>query len=180
MNTGTDFMNPRMVISHFHLHPGDAVADFGAGAGHYLGALSQEVGSSGTVYACEIQKGLVEGLTKRIAHERLSNTHALWCDLEKIGGTKLKDGLLDAGILMNTLFIIENKEVALKEMHRVIRPGGKLFVVDWTDSFRNMGPHPSQVVTEAMAKELVEENGFTVERDFPAGDHHYGLAFKRN
>jgi ubiquinone/menaquinone biosynthesis C-methylase UbiE len=172
-------MNPQTVISHFHLRGGDAVADFGAGSGHYLGALSRAVGSSGSVYACEIQKGLVEKLTKRIGDERLSNTHALWCDLEKIGGTKLKDELLDVGVLMNTLFIIENKDVALDEMHRVIRKGGTLFVVDWSDSFRGMGPQPSQVVTEDMARSLLGEHGFTFERDFPAADHHYGLAFRR-
>lgn len=180
MNIGSDFMNPQAVISHFHLHPGDTVADFGAGSGHYLKALSLAVGTSGHVYACEIQKGLVEKLTKRISDERLSNTHALWCDLEKLGGTKLKDELLDGGILMNTLFIIEDKETALAEIRRVIRKGGNLFIVDWTDSFRGMGPHPSQVVTDEMAKSLLTQNGFAFERDFPAGDHHYGLVFKRS
>lgn len=179
MQIGADFMNPQAVLSHFHLHQGDVVADFGAGSGHYLKALSLAVGTAGSVYACEIQKGLVEKITKRIGEERLSNTHALWCDLEKIGGTKLKDELLDSGILMNTLFIIEDKEAAFAEMHRVIRKGGNLFVVEWSDSFGGVGPHPSHVVTEDMAKSLIGEHGFTFERDFPAADHHYGLVFRR-
>jgi ubiquinone/menaquinone biosynthesis C-methylase UbiE len=179
MNIGTGFMDPRVVISHFHLHPGDTVADFGTGTGHYLKALSEAVGSKGSLYACEIQKGLVEQITKRIATERLANVHAIWCDLERSGGIKLKDGLLDAGILMNTLFIIDDRVGALAEMHRVIRKGGNLYVVDWTDSFRGLGPHPSQVITEDMTRTLLQSNGFAFERSFPAADHHYGVAFKR-
>ena len=62
--SGASFMDPRTVITHFHLRPGDSVADFGAGTGHYLGALSQAVSGQGKVYAFEIQKGLVENLTK--------------------------------------------------------------------------------------------------------------------
>jgi ubiquinone/menaquinone biosynthesis C-methylase UbiE len=173
------FMDPKMVITHFHLRPGDTVADFGAGAGHYLKALSQAVTSEGTVYACDIQKSLVERLTARIHDERLANVHPVWCDFEALGGTKLRDGLLDAGLLINTLFQIENKGVALTEMARVIRKGGKLLLVEWSDSWGGIGPQPAQVVTADTAKALLESHGFVFERDFPAADHHYGLAFKR-
>ncbi len=179
IGANASFMDPRTVITHFHLRPGDSVADFGAGTGHYLGALSQAVSGQGKVYAFEIQKALVENLTKKINADHLLNVHALWCDLEVDGGTKLKDGLLDAGILMNTLFQFENRVVALKEIGRVTRKGGLLFVVDWSESFGGMGPHYSQVLGEADAKTLVTANGYTFERDFPAGDHHYGLVFRK-
>jgi ubiquinone/menaquinone biosynthesis C-methylase UbiE len=154
-------------------------ADFGAGVGHYIAELSKKVGSSGRVYACEIQKGLVERMTVRIQEERLSNVHPIWCDLEAPQGTKLRDGLLDAGMLLNTLFQLEEKGVALNEIARVIRKGGKFFVIDWTDSFGGIGPHPSHVVKEEAAKTLVEAHGFGFEHSFPVADHHYGLAFRR-
>ncbi len=173
------FMDPRAVITHFHFHPGDVVADFGAGVGHYLGTLSKTVGPSGRVYACEIQKNLVTRITARIHEERLGNVHPLWCDLEAPQGTKFRDGLLDAGMLINTLFQLEDKKAALTEVVRVIRKGGKLFIVDWSDSFSGLGPQPSQVLKKNEAKELLESSGFVYERDFPAADHHYGMAFRR-
>lgn len=173
------FVNPAAVITHFHMREGDVFADFGAGPGHYIGVLSKAVGTSGRVYACEIQKALVERLGTFVQKERLGNVHPIWCDLEALGGTKLKDGLLDAGMLMNTLFQLEDKATALKEIARVIRKGGKFFVVDWSDSFGGIGPHPKQVIKEESAKALVESHGFTFERSFPAATHHYGLAFRR-
>jgi ubiquinone/menaquinone biosynthesis C-methylase UbiE len=87
--------------------------------------------------------------------------------------------VLDAGVLVNTFFQIEDKKTSLEEMARTLRKGGKFFVVDWTESFAGLGPHPNQVVDEMTAKSLVESAGFTFERSFPTGDHHYGLAFRR-
>ncbi len=173
------FVQPEIVATHFHLHDGDSVADFGAGAGHYLAVLSKLVGPEGRVYACEIQKPLVDklGIMKRDMH--IANLDVVWCDLESPGGTKLGDGILDAALLSNTLFQLENKEIALAEVARVVRRGGKLFIIDWTDSFGGMGPHPSHVVTESMATELAQKAGFAIERTIPAGDHHYGLALRR-
>ncbi len=178
-STLSGFMDPAATITHFHLREGDMVGDFGAGVGYYARALSKVVGQSGRVYACEIQRNLVEKLGILVHEERLANVHPLWCDLEKPQGIKIKDGLLDAGVLVNTLFQFEAKDVALKEIARVIRKGGKFFVIDWTDSFGGLGPQSRDVVREEEAKELVQAAGFTFERSFPAAQHHYGLAFRK-
>ena len=111
--------------------------------------------------------------------QRLGNVEPIWCDLEKEGGTKLGDFILDAGLLVNTLFQIEDMGTALKEIARTVRPGGKFFIIDWSESFRGMGPERGAVVTEDEAKNLALKAGFTFDHTFPAGGHHYGLAFKK-
>lgn len=174
------FIVPENAVTHFHLREGDAVADFGAGSGFFLPALSRVVGRSGTVYACEIQRALTERLTEFIRSEGLDNTAVVWCDLEVAGGTKLADGALDAGVLANTLFQIEDKDAALGEIARTLRSGGKLFILDWSESFAGMGPQSSDVLTKDRAQELAAAHGFSFEREFPAGEHHYGLAFRRS
>jgi ubiquinone/menaquinone biosynthesis C-methylase UbiE len=177
--TVTRFAHPDIAASHFHFRQGDKVADFGAGSGRFLRALSKAVGNDGRVYACEIRKNLVEMIGAQVLEWRLSNVETVWCDLEEVGGTGLKDSLLDGGVLVNTLFQIDDKNDAFTEMHRVMRPGGKLFIVDWTGSFGGLGPHPDQVTSAPEARLLAEAAGFSFQRDFPAGDHHYGLAFRK-
>jgi len=181
MNTliGGRFVVPDVVTSQFHLREGDSVADFGAGSGFFLKALSSAVSDSGKVYACEIQKQLVEKLGDTARVHGLSNVYPLWCDLEEANGIKLQDDILDTGLLINTFFMIEDKEVAVKEMARTVRPGGKFLVIDWTESFAGLGPQPGHVVTAADTTDLFENNSFVLEREFPAGDHHYGLAFRK-
>lgn len=176
---GTGFVNPDVVATHFHLRDGDRVADFGAGTGYFLRALSKGAGLNGRVYACEIQKKLVEKIASEAKNARLSNVEVIWSDLEAPGGTKLRDGILDGGLLANTLFQLENKVSAFIEMARVIRTGGKLFIIDWTESFGGLGPLPGHVVPEYEATRLAEANGFRFERTFPSGEHHYGIALRR-
>jgi ubiquinone/menaquinone biosynthesis C-methylase UbiE len=181
MNTpvGGRFVVPDVVVSQFHLREGDKVADFGAGSGFFLGPLSKGVTGAGLVYACEIQKALVDKLGDNARLQGLPNIHPLWCDLEEANGIKIADGELDVAILVNTLFMIEDKETAVKEMGRTVRSGGKFFVIDWTESFAGLGPTPDHVITAPDATALFEANGFVLEREFPTGEHHYGLAFRK-
>lgn len=176
---GGQFVVPDIVTSHFHLNAGDLVADFGAGSGFFLKPLSKAVGDEGRVFACDIQKGLVEKIGDYIRLQGLGNVHPLWCDLEEPNGIKISTGELDAAILVNTLFLIEQKDTAITEMGRTLRSGGKFFVIDWTDSFGGMGPQPAQVVPPSDTVALCESNGFVFEREYPTGDHHYGLAFRK-
>ena len=169
------FVEPAVVCSHFHLRPGDMVADFGAGSGHYMRPLSNLVGAHGRVYLCEIQKNLVEALGNQAREQRLRNVHPLWCDFETVGGTKLMEGVLDAALLSNTLFQVVDKVSTLGEIARVTRMGGKLIIIDWSDSFGGLGPRSDHIVPLDEARRLVEQVGFVFDRSFPAGEHHYGF-----
>ncbi len=172
------FIVPEVVASHFHLRDGDIIADFGAGAGYFTPVLAMAAGPSGRVVACEIQKNLVEkiGCTARQCGH--SNVEVLWCDIEEEGGIPLNDHLLDAGGLINTFFQLEDKATAVKEIHRVIRSGGVVHVIEWNDSYGGIGPSPEQVVDKASLCNWFEGDCFVLEREYPAGEHHYGLTFR--
>jgi len=172
------FVMPEVVSTHFHIREGDTVADFGAGSGFFVKTLATLVGDEGTVHACEIQKNLVETIGEHVRRENLENVDVHWCDLEDENSSKLAEDSLDAGIIVNALFQFEEKGAAMREIKRVVRKGGKLFIIDWSESFGGLGPQPDQVISAADATALAEEHGFTFEREFDAGDHHYGLAFR--
>jgi ubiquinone/menaquinone biosynthesis C-methylase UbiE len=173
------FVIPDVVATHFLLNQGDHVADFGAGSGFFIPLLSAAVGPEGRVYACEIQRTLVEKIGALVRTKSLANVDVLWCDLEESRGIKIADRSLDAAILVNTLFLIENKQAAASEMKRILRQGGVLYIIDWTESFGGLGPQPLQVYTEQMAIDLFESEGFHFERSYPAGDHHYGIMLRK-
>lgn len=173
------FVIPEKAATHFHLREGDKVADFGAGSGYFTKILSKLVGEEGRVYACEIQKNLVESIGDLARRENLNNVSVVWCDMETQNGTKIEDKVLDAAIVVNTLFQIEDKDVAVDEITRTLRSGGKLFVIDWSESFGGLGPQPDAVISENDTRALFEQHGFVYERSFDTGDHHYGIAFRK-
>ena len=174
------FVDPDLVTTHFHIKPGESVADLGAGVGYFIPALARAVGVEGTVFACEIQRELVEKLGNIASEPEWGTVVPVWGDLETLSGTKLPDLGIDVAVIVNTLFLLEDKEVAGQEIVRILRPGGRLYVIDWTESEGGLGPAPGMVVNEAAATALFETNGFVLERTFPAGDHHYGLAFRNS
>lgn len=172
------FVHPDTVISHFHIRPGDQVADFGAGRGYFIPKLADAVGSDGVVYACEIQKGLVETIGEMARTQNMPQVRVLWCDLEEEKGVSIPNDSIDVGILVNTLFQIDNKEAALVEIIRTLRPGAKCIIIDWSESFQGLGPEPDAVLTADAARALCESAGLTFETSFDAGDHHYGMLFR--
>ncbi len=154
------------------------VADFGAGVGHHVIPAGQKIGPSGTIYAIEIQKDILGRLEKEAKEVGLKNLHPVIGDIEKIGGSTLKDQSTDRVLIINTLFQLGDKDTCLKEAHRVLKPKGKLFISDWQDSFNHLGPHPDQVVTKREAIKIATANGFQLENEMPSGSHHYGLLFR--
>ena len=169
------FSDPQKNIQQFGLIEGMKVADLGAGSAAYTIAAAAQVGTSGRVYAVEVQKELISNIKNTALKQGLSNVEVIWGDIESLGGTKIKDHSIDAVIVSNVLFQAEDRQGLISEVKRILKPKGRVLVVDWKDSFGGMGPHADHVVSEQSAKKLFEESGFSLERSIPAGDHHYGF-----
>jgi ubiquinone/menaquinone biosynthesis C-methylase UbiE len=101
----------------------------------------------------------------------------IWGDIEKLGGTGLRDHSMDTVILANTLFQIEDKEGLVAEIKRIIKPGGKILIVDWSGSFGGLGPAPDAVVSERDAEKLFTDASFHKLETFRGGPHHYALLY---
>lgn len=173
------FSDPSFNVSQLDLQSGMKVADVGAGSGFYSFALAKAVGDGGRVYAIEIQKEMAEKLKKDAKKMNLHNVDVVWGDVERQGGTHLKDNFLDAVVIANTLFQIEDKNKLVDEIKRISKVGAKILLVDWLESFGGMGPHQDHVVTKRKALELFEPKGFRVERDIRAGVHHWGVILRK-
>ena len=172
------FLNPQNNIEQFGLSEGMVVADLGSGSGFYTVAAAEIVGGSGRVYAIDVQKDMLDHV-KNLADERkLMNVEVVWADIEKVGGTKLQGFSVDAVIISNILFQVEDKKGFTEEVRRILKPNGRILVVDWTDSFSNLGPSSENIFTRDQAEELFTSNGFELDKDILAGDHHYGMIFR--
>ena len=173
------FTDPTRNLAQFGLSESARVADFGAGSGAYTLAAAKLVGTSGRVYAIDVEKIFLTRIKNLARESGLSNVEVVWGDVEKLGGTKLRDQSLDAVIASNLLFQVEDRDGLLGEILRVLKPRGRALIVDWSDSFGNMGPRPQEVVRESAARTLFERSGFILEREIDAGEHHYGLVMRK-
>ena len=177
MPMSAHFSSPHENVLQLGLREGMKVGDFGAGSGHYARAAAAVVSHGGKVYAIDVQENVLKHLkvNSHVHHQGIINT--VWGDIEKPGGTHLREASLDAIILANTFFQIENRFGCLKEIQRVLKAGGKLMVVDWAGSYGGMGPTPEKVVSEHEAESFFINGGFHKVKSFRAGPHHYGIVF---
>ncbi len=173
------FVNPAKIIHLFNLMEGSKFADFGSGSGAYVLAAAPLVGQTGRVLAIEVQKDLLLKLKQAVVDANHSNVKFLWCDFENLGATQLEDESLDVAVVSNTLFQLDNKLGAIREMHRTLKKSGKLYIIDWSESFKGMGPSSDIVVDKDSAMGFATEAGFILQSEFNPGEHHYGLELSK-
>lgn len=166
------FSDPVKNLKAFGLHEDSVVADLGAGTGYYSVAAGHIV-TQGKVYAVEINKDFLETIKHKVKEAHLDNVEILWGNVEKQGGTKIKDGVIDVVIASNILFQVEDKENFILEIKRILKPKGRVLLVDWSSDSSLMGS--KHAISKNKAFEMFEKKGFIQEREIDAGEHHYGI-----
>jgi ubiquinone/menaquinone biosynthesis C-methylase UbiE len=173
------FSDPIKNIEQCGIQAGMEIADIGSGSGFYtLGAGKALIGT-GRVYAVDVQKDLLTKLKNNATREGLYNVEVIWGDIEKVGGTRLSDACIDLAFVCNVLFQVTHKDELFKEIKRILKPSGRVLIVDWTDSFGGLGPQPDMVVSRNTAMDICESLGFVLDREIQAGVHHYGFIYKK-
>lgn len=172
------FADPKKILNQLNLHDGLVVADIGAGSGHYTLEAARRVAPDGKVFAIDIQQELLARIKSDAHKHKIHNVEVIHGDIEQKGGMKLKEESVDVAIVSNVLFQAENKEEAVAEIYRIMKPGGKVLFIDWSDTVSGVGPGKQHLVSEAKAKALFEAHQFSLTGTFNPGDHHYGLLFK--
>jgi ubiquinone/menaquinone biosynthesis C-methylase UbiE len=165
------FTDPVKNLKSFGLREDNIVADLGAGTGFYSVALGAIV-PKGKVYAVELQKDFLDTIKRKILEAHLDNVEIILGDVEKLGGTKIGDGVADAIIASNILFQVGDKEQFIEEIKRILKPRGRVLLIDWSESSIMSG---TTIIPKDKAKEIFEKKGFVVDREIDAGDHHYGM-----
>ncbi len=178
---GNELLQPRTLLKdHLGIKPGQIVADFGCGgAGFFVLAAARLVGDQGQVYAVDIVKTVLASVDGKVKMQGLYNVKTVWSDLEVYGAMDITEQSVDYGLLVNTLFQSKKHEEILREVTRVIKPGGKLLIVDWNETPVPFGPPMSDRIKVEYLREKVPMLGYREEKFFEAGQYHFGLVFMR-
>ncbi len=170
------FSDPVSNLSKLGLNEGMKVVDLGAGSGFYTFEAARRVGGSGRVYSVDVVKDLLERIRSVGKSSGLNNIEVIWGNFEKIGGTKIGEASADRVIASNVLFQVDKTDEFVLEIKRILKPGGKVLVIDWSE----ISPlSPKEIITSNKAQMLFEKAGFKLDQSFNAGDHHYGLVLIR-
>ncbi|MFA6463845.1 MAG: class I SAM-dependent methyltransferase [Candidatus Paceibacterota bacterium] len=173
------FSNPQKILLQTGISKGTIIADLGCGVGYYSVLVAHMVGDQGLVYSIDINPDLISKTAKEAKDEGLKNIRPIVGDIEKKGGTSLADESVDLCLMTNAMFALENKKEAIEEAKRITKKKGRILFVEWSDSFGGIGPHSEHVFKESEALEMFLLAGFEMVQKIDAGEHHYGIIWRK-
>lgn len=117
-------------VLHAGLRPGEIVLDLGSGGGIDTILAAREVGPSGRAIGIDLLDDMVE---RARGHAREAGVEA-WTEFRRgeMEDIPLPDGSVDVVISNGVINLSPRKSRVLAEIHRVLRPGGRLCVADLT------------------------------------------------
>jgi len=113
---------PSMIVKGLRLETGMIVVEIGCGPGTFTIDVARAIAPKGTVYAVDIQEGMLEQLRNNIQKHGIENIVPILADAG--GRIPLDDELADAAFSVTVLPEIPDRVGALREIHRVLKRDG--------------------------------------------------------
>ncbi|MBI5587623.1 MAG: methyltransferase domain-containing protein, partial [Deltaproteobacteria bacterium] len=166
-------IDPEKVLCDAGLKEGDFFADIGSGPGFFSIPASKIVGVRGVVFAIDTQKEMLLDLRDRNPPD---NIVLLVSEEDSI---PLGDSETDFALMAYMLHETVSMDAFLKEVRRVLRPGGTALVIDWKKQKEEHGPPEEERLTEEQAAANLKKAGFKVVSVTSLNPSHYRILAER-
>lgn len=145
-----------LLMDMLDLAPDAEIADIGAGSGYFTFLLAKKV-PDGKVYAVDIQQGMLDIVEKKVGARKVANVETV---LGEVADTKLAAASLDAALLVDSYHEFSHPREMLASLFRALRPGGRLFLVEYRAEDASLQIHPLHRMSVAQAKTELAAAGF--------------------
>jgi ubiquinone/menaquinone biosynthesis C-methylase UbiE len=172
-----DLINPEVLWKELHLGSGMTFLDLGCGTGTYALAAAEIIGLHGMVYAVDFWDEGIAALKEQARQDSRLNLTAF---VAPAGQIPLEDHTLDLGFMATVLHDLKEADTAiaaLAEMTRLIKPGGKLAIVEFEKIDGPPGPSRQIRLDPEEVEELVTPFGFSRIKVKKLGPYNYLITF---
>ncbi|HKF73925.1 MAG TPA: methyltransferase domain-containing protein [Stellaceae bacterium] len=118
----------RETIDGLALAPDATVLDVGCGTGASALPAAEQVGARGRVIGVDLADRLLAIARQKAERLDLANVEFRTGDMERLG---YPDGRFDAVVSVFSIFFVEDMVKQLRELWRMVRPGGQLAITTW-------------------------------------------------
>ena len=130
MSAGIHRLWKRFTIELSAVRPGQTVLDIAGGTGDLAARFSRIVGPDGKVILADINASMLAvGRDRLIDEGVVGNVHTVQCDAQALA---FPDNSIDCITIAFGLRNVTDKEKALRSMERVLKPGGRLLVLEFS------------------------------------------------
>ena len=136
--------------------PGERILDVGCGSGFLSAELANAVGADGRIVAVDHNPDMVEATRKRCR-----SLPQVVASEQDVTALEFEDGSFDAVTCNQVLLYVPEVQQAIREMIRVLRPGGRLAILetDWrTGVIHSEDPELSETILRAWDQVVASPN----------------------
>ncbi len=138
MSAGLHRLWKRFTLDLAGLRPGQRALDVAGGTGDLAAGLARQVGSGGLVALTDINAAMLGRGRDRLIDEGLvDNVRYAQADAERLPFATDSFHCVTIGFGLRN---VTDKQAALASMHRVLKPGGQLLVLEFSHPVQALGP----------------------------------------
>ncbi len=167
---------PAEVIAALKIRKGETLADIGAGSGYFSFRFAPKVGSSGRIYAVDVNPDMILYMNRRIRDLGLKNVVTI---LSASDDPLLMDASVDRFFICNTWHHIPNNTQYLGLMKKMLKPGGQIVIVDYQKKELPVGPPPEMKLAREDVVQQMESNGLKLAQEYTFLPYQYFLVFSQ-
>ncbi|MBU1126413.1 methyltransferase domain-containing protein [Patescibacteria group bacterium] len=178
MSAGRTLLDAFNILQQAGIENGHHLVDFGIGnSGHFSLAASRLVGVRGKIYAVDIMEEMLRTFDKRCAMYGLTNIMSVHGDFEGVDRPlPIESESVDFVTSVLNAACVENFQFLAMEAHRLLKPQGKLLIIDWKPEVWHPIAPPKHLLRSIYeAKQELLNTGFTQINEVRIGRHHWGL-----
>lgn len=120
---------PEEVLRAMDLHPGDVVAEVGAGTGYFARRIAKQVTPGGRVYATDIQPEMLDELRRFAERDGVAGTITTILGAE--ADPKLPKGAMDWVLLVDVYHEFQQPKPMLAKIRESLKPNGRVALVEY-------------------------------------------------
>lgn len=144
--------------------------DIGCGTGFFAIPAARIVGPEGGVTAVDPSREMIETLQSRAKEAGIQ----VRTRCGRAGRIPLEDAGFTFALMANVLHEVEDPLQALREVLRILVPGGRIAIVEWKPDYPDGGPPPEHRISPDRIYTMLTETGFASVRECDAGEAHTG------
>lgn len=146
-------MNPDLILEAVGLQNPDILIDIGSGTGFFATAFSKKLQNT-KIYACDNSQLMIEWMQENITDKNIIPFKSLESKID------LPDECADLIYMINVHHELLEPEKILTEAYRLLKPKGKIAIIDWKIQETDQGPPLNIRVLDSIIKEQLLKVGF--------------------
>jgi ubiquinone/menaquinone biosynthesis C-methylase UbiE len=162
-------VDPELLWKSIGLDAPAAVADLGAGTGLFALALLPKMAPGGKIWACDVAEPMVEWMLDHLPKELEGRVLPLLVEESHV---ELPDSSLDLVYCISVYHELARPEESLRDVLRLLRPGGTLAIADWRKEPTPHGPPLAHRVAAADIVAALRRAGFAEVRSLERFPFH--------